>query len=197
MNNLASGYQAAGQLDRALPLLEETLALQKAKLGPDHPDTLTSMNNLAIGYQAAGQLDRALPLFEETLALQKAKLGPDHPDTLDSLEQPSPTAWLNSGQLDRAWRSVDEVHRARDERPRANGHPATFTVPDSTRADLDLARGRLDAAEAADRAILDGVPGAARRRRPGSRSPPGSPWPGCEAERGDRNSAATLSPDRA
>ena len=88
MNNLASGYRAAGQLDRALPLLEETLALRKAKLGPDHPDTLTSMNNLADGYRAAGQLDRALPLYEETLALRKAKLGPDHPDTLDEHEQP-------------------------------------------------------------------------------------------------------------
>ena len=40
MNNLAISYRAAGQNDRALKLLEETLALQKAKLGPDHPDTL-------------------------------------------------------------------------------------------------------------------------------------------------------------
>ena len=57
----------------------------KAKLGPDHPDTLTSMNNLATGYQAAGKLDLALPLFEQTLKLRKAKLGPDHPDTLTSM----------------------------------------------------------------------------------------------------------------
>ena len=85
MNNLAMGYQAAGKLDKALPLFEETLALQKTKLGPDHPDTLTSMNNLAAGYRAAGKLDMALPLFEETLALQKTKLGPDHPDTLTSM----------------------------------------------------------------------------------------------------------------
>ena len=56
-----------------------------AKLGADHPDTLTSMNNLATGYQAAGKLDLALPLFEETLKLRKAKLGPDHPDTLTSM----------------------------------------------------------------------------------------------------------------
>lgn len=37
MNNLAMGYQAAGKLHKALPLLEETLKLTKAKLGPDHP----------------------------------------------------------------------------------------------------------------------------------------------------------------
>ena len=88
MNNLAVAYQAAGKLDLALPLFEETLKLRKAKLGPDHPDTLDSMNNLAMAYQAAGKLDLALPLFEETLKLRKAKLGPDHPDTLDQHEQP-------------------------------------------------------------------------------------------------------------
>ena len=79
MNNLADGYRAAGKLDRALPLFEETLALRKAKLGPDHPDTLDSMNNLASGYQAAGKLDRALPLFEETLALRRPSSAPTTP----------------------------------------------------------------------------------------------------------------------
>ena len=88
MNNLAMAYRDAGRPTEALPLLEETLKLQKAKLGPDHPDTLDSMNNLAMAYQAAGRLDEAIPLYEETLKLQKAKLGPDHPDTLDSTQQP-------------------------------------------------------------------------------------------------------------
>ena len=86
MNNLATAYLDAGKLDKALPLLEETLALRKSKLGPDHPDTLISMNNLATGYRAAGKLDKALPLFEETLALRKSRLGPDHPDTLFSMD---------------------------------------------------------------------------------------------------------------
>jgi tetratricopeptide (TPR) repeat protein len=85
MNNLAAGYQDAGQLAKALPLYEETLKLMKAKLGPDHPSTLTSMNNLAAGYRDAGQLDKALPLYEETLKLRQAKLGPDHPHTLTSM----------------------------------------------------------------------------------------------------------------
>ena len=50
-------------------LLEKARATRQAKLGPEHPDTLTSMNNLAVAYQAAGKLDLALPLFEETLKL--------------------------------------------------------------------------------------------------------------------------------
>ena len=50
MNNLAVSYAAVGRLAEALKLHEETLALRKAKLGPDHPDTLASMNNLANSY---------------------------------------------------------------------------------------------------------------------------------------------------
>jgi tetratricopeptide (TPR) repeat protein len=61
------------------------LALQKAKLGPDHPDTLGGMNNLANSYAALGRHADALNLDEETLALMKAKLGPDHPRTLRSM----------------------------------------------------------------------------------------------------------------
>ncbi|MBM4224058.1 MAG: tetratricopeptide repeat protein, partial [Gammaproteobacteria bacterium] len=63
------GSLTAGELDEALPLLEKTLKLSKAKLGLEHPSTLASMNNLAVGYQDAGKLDQALPLFEETLKL--------------------------------------------------------------------------------------------------------------------------------
>jgi len=46
------------------PIFEQTLAIQKAKLGADHPNTLASMNNLANAYRAAGRLDQALPLYE-------------------------------------------------------------------------------------------------------------------------------------
>jgi serine/threonine protein kinase/tetratricopeptide (TPR) repeat protein len=85
MNNLANCYDDLGRPTEALKLREETLALQKLKLGPDHPDTLKSMNNLAISYSALGRHADALELREEALALRKVKLGPDHPDTLSSM----------------------------------------------------------------------------------------------------------------
>ena len=37
MHNLAISYAALGRHAEALKLCEETLALMKAKLGPDHP----------------------------------------------------------------------------------------------------------------------------------------------------------------
>jgi hypothetical protein len=43
MHDLAASYIAAGRTQEALKLNEETLQLRKAKLGPDHPDTLSSM----------------------------------------------------------------------------------------------------------------------------------------------------------
>ena len=67
-DNLAGAYQAAGDLGRAIPLYEQTLAGRQRVLGEDHPDTLTSRNNLADAYQAAGDLGRAIPLYEQTLA---------------------------------------------------------------------------------------------------------------------------------
>ena len=65
MNSLAVGYRDAGKFDLALPLLEETLKLVKAKLGPDHPHTLHTMANLGVTYKDAGRLGEALPLLEE------------------------------------------------------------------------------------------------------------------------------------
>jgi tetratricopeptide (TPR) repeat protein len=68
MNNLAMATRAAGKLDKALPLLEETRRLRTGTLGPDHPDTLVSTCNLGLALQDSGRLDRALPLFQEAAA---------------------------------------------------------------------------------------------------------------------------------
>ena len=51
------------------------MALRKAKLGPEHPDTLLSMNLLAVSYHEVGRDADALKLREERLAIMKAKLG--------------------------------------------------------------------------------------------------------------------------
>ena len=42
MSNLALSYLAGPERPGRCKLYEETLALQKAKLGPDHPDTLAA-----------------------------------------------------------------------------------------------------------------------------------------------------------
>ena len=47
MNNLAETLREQGDLAGRGKLNEETLAINRRVLGPEHPDTLTSMNSLA------------------------------------------------------------------------------------------------------------------------------------------------------
>nr|WP_306814264.1 tetratricopeptide repeat protein [Actinomyces bowdenii] len=81
-NNLAYAYGSVGDLERAIPLYEQTLADCERVLGADHPSTLTSRNNLAYAYGSVGDLERAIPLYEQTLADCERVLGPNHPTTI-------------------------------------------------------------------------------------------------------------------
>lgn len=47
MNNLAVSYVALGRHAEAIKIHEETLAIQKAKLGLNHPNTLRTLYNIA------------------------------------------------------------------------------------------------------------------------------------------------------
>jgi tetratricopeptide (TPR) repeat protein len=85
MNNLANSYHVLGRHTDALKLRQEALAVNRAKQGPDHPDTLRIMSNMTNNYVALGRHTDALKLREEVLALNKARLGADHPDTLASM----------------------------------------------------------------------------------------------------------------
>ena len=80
----ALAYQSAGDLKRAIPLYETTVAQSEQALGDTHPNTLTSRNNLAYAYLAAGDLGQAIPLLEATLAQCEQVLGDTHPNTLST-----------------------------------------------------------------------------------------------------------------
>jgi tetratricopeptide (TPR) repeat protein len=54
----------------------------KARLGADHPGTLTTKNGLANLYRARGQYGQAEALYREVLKGRTARLEADHPDTL-------------------------------------------------------------------------------------------------------------------
>jgi Flp pilus assembly protein TadD len=65
--------------------LERALAIREKVLGPENPDTATSLNNLAFLLHAQGDLSAARPLCERTLAIREKVLGPEHPDTAMAL----------------------------------------------------------------------------------------------------------------
>ena len=98
MNSLATVYHAIGQVDKSLPLFEQSLELMKTA---DHPDTLNSIINLATVYREAGQQAKALRLDEQALEQMKVKLGPDHDDTLTKMATLAVEYWEEK-QLDRS-----------------------------------------------------------------------------------------------
>jgi hypothetical protein len=57
-NNLATAYQDAGDLERAIPLYEAALARREQVLGDAHPRTLNSRNNLAGARRTAQAVQR-------------------------------------------------------------------------------------------------------------------------------------------
>ena len=155
MHSLAYSYDALDRHAEALKLREETLALQKAKLGPDHPDTLLSMHSLGSSYQLLGRHAEALKLYEATLALQKAKLGPDHPDTLRSMHSLA-YSYCALGRLAEAL-ELREKTLARRKATLGPDHPDTLGTMNDLAASYG-ALGRWDEALAAcDRAIALGT----------------------------------------
>src|SRR5262249_16161930 len=65
MGNLAAAYWGTKQLDKSIPLFEETLKLQEAKFGRDDAATQLTVANLGVNYKDAGRFKEAIPLLEE------------------------------------------------------------------------------------------------------------------------------------
>src|SRR5262249_22218590 len=97
--------------DRALPLLVEVWKSRKARLGPGHADTLTSMNQLGVVYWRMRQLGKSVPLFEEVLKIREAKHGRGHPATLESAVNLG-VNYRDAGRLEEAIALLEEAQRA-------------------------------------------------------------------------------------
>ncbi len=88
---LGTTYHYLGEPALAIPQHRARLELREAKLGPDHPDTLSSQNTLATGLpEPPAGWTEAIPLLQRTLATRAAKLGREHPDSLTSAQEPRP-----------------------------------------------------------------------------------------------------------
>ena len=133
----------AGDLTRAVPLLEATFTVRQRVLGDDHPDTLTSRNNLAYTYESAGRLDEAIDLYEQILTDRRRVLGDDHPDTLASRNNLA-GAYESAGRLDEAI-DLYEQTLTDCERVLGDDHPDTLTSRNNLAYTYESA-GRLDEA---------------------------------------------------
>ncbi len=64
---IGDAYRGIGEAKAGVPHLERAVALRKAKLGADHPETLAAMESLLFSYYDAGQSREALELLNETV----------------------------------------------------------------------------------------------------------------------------------
>ncbi|MEM6327813.1 MAG: tetratricopeptide repeat protein [Bacteroidota bacterium] len=145
-------FWGLGDYDTALERLKRALEWRESVLGPDHPDTLTSVNNLAYLLQERGDLNAAEPLYRRALDGRETVLGPDHPSTLTSVNN---LAYLlrARGDLDAAGPLL-RLALDRSEAALGPDHPDTLRAVNNL-AYLLQARGDLDAAEPLYRRALE------------------------------------------
>ena len=116
----------------------------RAKLGEDHPDTISSINNLGSILSERGKLEEAEELLREAVKAMRAKLGEDHPHTIRSVSNLG-NVLHDRGRLEEA----EELKREALQAMRAKlgeDHPDTISSINSLGSILS-ARGKLEEAE--------------------------------------------------
>ena len=63
----------------------QVLEIRRRVLGPEHPDTLSSMRNLALDYEMQGKYAEAEALMSEALEIYRRVLGSEHPSTVGTM----------------------------------------------------------------------------------------------------------------
>ena len=101
LNGEVAQLHQQGRYPEALKRAKQALELAENTLGPEHPETASSVNNLGFLYQAMGQYDQALPLYQRALAIKEKVLGPEHPDTARSVNNLG-ALYDSMGQYDQA-----------------------------------------------------------------------------------------------
>ncbi len=80
LSGLGMAYLRTGRMQDAERLLEESLVLQEALLGPEHLESVQTLDGLARVYGEAGKVERAEALHRRVLLIQQRSLGSDHPE---------------------------------------------------------------------------------------------------------------------
>ena len=85
MNTTPNTYQTLAQHKKAEKLHAQVLGARKKILGPEHPDTITSMYNLALMYQEQGKLKEAEEIYVLVTEMRKRLLGAEHLNTISRM----------------------------------------------------------------------------------------------------------------
>ena len=73
MRNLAAVHLDLGEEEDAIQLLEKTLQIRQAKLGPNHGEVAPTLHHLGQAYQVRGFLEEAGDCFKKGLSIERRK----------------------------------------------------------------------------------------------------------------------------
>ena len=109
-NVVGKTYYFLGEYPEAIRQYKTALELQRARLGPEHQDTLASMNDLALCYHEAGRASEALSLSEEVLRVRRARYA-DRTDLIAASMNNLALAYQEAGRLSEAIPLFEEAMR--------------------------------------------------------------------------------------
>jgi nephrocystin-3 len=122
---LARAHHDMGNFDEAERLYCRCLETRERLLGPEHPDTLTTVGNLGTLYWAKGNYEQAEAFYNRCLEARERLLGPEHPDTLTTVGNLGNLNWAK-GDYEQAEVFYKRCLEAR-ERLLGPEHPSTLT----------------------------------------------------------------------
>lgn len=161
---LGAALAAQERFEQARRVLDDALAFDRGRHGPEAAETARSLSQLGNLYLRWGRPDDALPLLQNAAAIDQARLGPTHPFIADDLHDLG-LAYEALNRPERA-RRLFLAARAVLERGAGRDTPRV-AYAELARSRIERRLGHVAAAEAAQRAarrILDTAEAEERRR---------------------------------
>jgi tetratricopeptide (TPR) repeat protein len=151
LERLGRCQESLGQYAPAETSHRKASSLRKEVLGPEHPDTLTSMSNLALVLGSQGKYEDAEAMNQQTLARREKVLGLEHLDTLTSMSNLA-LVLGRQGKYEDA-EAMNRQTLARREKVLGPEHPDTLTSMSNLALVLGN-QGKYEDAEAMNRQTL-------------------------------------------
>ncbi|CAN9172465.1 unnamed protein product [Alternaria alternata] len=111
---LSISYEANGQVEDAVRLLEHVVGVRNDTLAETHPDRLASQHQLGVSYRANGQVEDAVRLLEHVAKVDDDTLTETHSDRLAS-QHALGVSYRANGQVEDAVRLLEHVVGVRND----------------------------------------------------------------------------------
>ncbi len=151
LHNLGIAHAGSGDNESALELYQQSLDIEEAALGPQHPKVANLLDSIAITMENLGRGEEARTLLERSLQIRIDVYGEDHPTTAFSLFNLGRNL-RDAGELDRARELLERALAIREGSVGEN-HPRTADVLESLAIVHALAGDMGSARQAFERAL--------------------------------------------